>query len=353
MSVWWRCENVPGVGRVTLNVKRHIQACTLVVVTTLAVGLVAPSAYAAPTAAQVKAVKDQVEALEHQVEAASEDYNEAAAKLASATAKRKKAEARLAQATARMKELRGNLNDRAVAMYHQGPAGFIEVLLGVESFDDFATVWEILNDMNEQDAANLDELEVLKAEAVELRATLVAQEKAAKAAAATMKARETSIKKKLVERESKLAGMEAQVNALREAEERARASSIKSYDWPDKPLTNAPRGSVVTIAKKYLGVPYKWAGSSPSTGFDCSGFTLYVYRQVGVKLPHSSRAQINVGQRVPRSELAPGDLVFFGSPIHHVGIYVGGGRYIHAPHTGAVVRIDSMNRSGYAGASRP
>ena len=123
------------------------------------------TAQAAPTAAQIRAVKDEVEALEHQVEAASEDYNEAAARLASATAKRKKAEKRLAAANARMKELRGNLNDRAVAMYHQGPTGFIEVLFGVESFDDFATVWDILNEMNEQDAANLDELEVLKAEA--------------------------------------------------------------------------------------------------------------------------------------------------------------------------------------------
>jgi cell wall-associated NlpC family hydrolase len=80
---------------------------------------------------------------------------------------------------------------------------------------------------------------------------------------------------------------------------------------------------------------------------------MFVYRQVGVSLPHSSRAQIGYGERVSRSDLRPGDLVFFGSPIHHVGIYVGGGSYIHAPRTGDVVRISSMNRSGYAGACRP
>jgi cell wall-associated NlpC family hydrolase len=80
---------------------------------------------------------------------------------------------------------------------------------------------------------------------------------------------------------------------------------------------------------------------------------MYVYRQVGVRLPHSSRAQIHVGERVSRSDLKPGDLVFFGSPIHHVGMYVGGGTMIHAPQTGDVVKFSSINRSNYAGACRP
>jgi cell wall-associated NlpC family hydrolase len=81
---------------------------------------------------------------------------------------------------------------------------------------------------------------------------------------------------------------------------------------------------------------------------------MYVYRQVGVSLPHSSRAQYNSGPHVSRANLQPGDLVFFGrSRIHHVGIYVGGGSYIHAPHSGAVVRIDPLNRGDYAGACRP
>ncbi|MBU4555818.1 MAG: C40 family peptidase, partial [Actinobacteria bacterium] len=75
--------------------------------------------------------------------------------------------------------------------------------------------------------------------------------------------------------------------------------------------------------------------------------------QVGVSLPHSSRAQINAGQRVSKSDLQPGDLVFFGSPIHHVGIYVGGGMYIHAPSTGDVVKISSVSRGDFAGACRP
>jgi len=80
---------------------------------------------------------------------------------------------------------------------------------------------------------------------------------------------------------------------------------------------------------------------------------MWAYAKVGISLPHYSQAQLNVGQRVSRKDLQPGDLVFFGSPIHHVAIYIGGGEMIEAPHSGANVRIASMNRSDYVGASRP
>jgi cell wall-associated NlpC family hydrolase len=106
-------------------------------------------------------------------------------------------------------------------------------------------------------------------------------------------------------------------------------------------------------AEQALGKPYEWAASGPDS-FDCSGLTMWAYDHVGVSLPHSSAEQIGSGTRVSRSNLQPGDLVFFGSPIHHVGMYVGGGDFIEAPHTGAVVRISSLsNRSDYAGACRP
>ena len=103
-----------------------------------------------------------------------------------------------------------------------------------------------------------------------------------------------------------------------------------------------------------LGSPYRWAAAGPDA-FDCSGFTMWCYAQIGVSLPHSSAAQIGVGQRVSRANLAPGDLVFFGSGrIHHVGIYIGGGQFIHSPNTGDVVKVSSLDaRSDYVGACRP
>lgn len=112
--------------------------------------------------------------------------------------------------------------------------------------------------------------------------------------------------------------------------------------------TASSRGAhVAGIAARYLGIPYRWGGSSPSTGFDCSGFVMYLYAKVGVSLPHNAAAQYGYGRAVSRSNLAPGDLVFFDG-LGHNGIYLGQGRFIHSPHSGDVVKISSIHDSWYA-----
>ena len=115
---------------------------------------------------------------------------------------------------------------------------------------------------------------------------------------------------------------------------------------PTPPPAGAGHPEVVPIALRYLGVPYRWGGASPS-GFDCSGFTMFVYAQIGISLPHAVSWQYGHGSPVARSQLAPGDLVFFNS-LGHMGIYIGGGSFVHAPHTGDVVKISSIWDSWYA-----
>lgn len=112
----------------------------------------------------------------------------------------------------------------------------------------------------------------------------------------------------------------------------------------------------VKIARHFLGTPYVWGGAAPS-GFDCSGLTQYVYGKLGVNLAHFAQTQYGQGKQVSKDGLKTGDLVFFGSgtgSIDHVGFYVGGGKYLHAPKTGDVVKVSRLSdRSDYVGACRP
>ena len=111
-------------------------------------------------------------------------------------------------------------------------------------------------------------------------------------------------------------------------------------------------GTAVSTAAAQIGKPYEWAAEGPDS-FDCSGLTMFAWGKAGVSLPHSSGAQYASLPHVGRAQLRAGDLVFFGSPIHHVGIYEGGGVMINAPETGENVRRDSIARADYAGAARP
>jgi cell wall-associated NlpC family hydrolase len=158
-------------------------------------------------------------------------------------------------------------------------------------------------------------------------------------------------------RAAALARLRAEEAARKAAEKAAaaQASSTPTQIVPPPPVniptggTGAGHPEAASIALRYLGVPYVWGGASPS-GFDCSGLVMYVYAQLGISLPHYTVAQWDATQ--PISSPAPGDLVFFNG-LGHVGIYIGGGRFVDAPHTGSVVRIDSMSGfGGYDGARR-
>jgi cell wall-associated NlpC family hydrolase len=108
----------------------------------------------------------------------------------------------------------------------------------------------------------------------------------------------------------------------------------------------------VQIANRLTGIPYRWGGASPRSGFDCSGLVQYVYGKVGIDLPHYAAGQYGHGRRIARGSLRPGDLVFF-SGLGHVGIYAGAGKFIHAPQSGSTVRWSRLSSHGsYYGATR-
>ncbi len=312
-------------------------------------------------------MKAQIDRLDRRVEIAAEDYNEASERLAELRKGVRAEQKRVAKATKRIDALQTDLNARVWSMYRSGPVTFVEVLLQAEDFDEFASTWDTLRKLNVRDAQDVVALNEARAEARAARKALALKEAKAKRVVKRMAERRASIQSQLASRKRMLQGLESQIAALEAAEEAraaarvraaaaAAAASVARYvpvvERYFPPPTRAARGEVVSVAQRYLGAPYRWGASGPNS-FDCSGFTMYVYQQVGVSLPHNSGAQYGSGEHVSRADLQPGDLVFFGSPIHHVGIYVGGGAYIHSPHTGDVVKISPLDRGDYAGAVRP
>jgi cell wall-associated NlpC family hydrolase len=165
----------------------------------------------------------------------------------------------------------------------------------------------------------------------------------------------------------------ARESALEKAEAHKNRSAFTDSRHPGAGLTtSAARGAVAAdAALKWLGTPYSWGGGTtegPSygieqgagtIGFDCSGLTMYAWNKAGVQLDHWTGTQWTSGPHIPISELRPGDLVFFATDksdpatIHHVGIFIGGGRMVEAPYTGAKVRVSSIHRGDLIGATRP
>ena len=119
-----------------------------------------------------------------------------------------------------------------------------------------------------------------------------------------------------------------------------------SGSFPVPRALPAGASGAIAAARSQLGVPYHWAGATPGVGFDCSGLVMWAFSQVGISLPHSAEGQRQGSQRISASQAQPGDLVFFGIPAYHVGIYLGGGQMIDAPHTGTVVQIQAIDGFG-------
>jgi cell wall-associated NlpC family hydrolase len=251
-----------------------------------------------------------------------------------------------------------------------GQTDLVEILLGSSSLDEILDGLETANRVSSQDSQILGEVRRFRKEVKEREAELEKAVSRQEEVVAERAAKREEIEAAMAERERLLASIKDQIARIqaeerarqREAEAQARArlaaqpTSSGGGGGGEAPTGAGPSryGGVVGIAMQYLGIPYRWGGASPSTGFDCSGFVMYVYSQVGVSLPHNAAMQYGYGTAVSRSELQPGDLVFFNG-LGHNGIYIGGGQFIHSPHTGDVVKISPMTgwyASTFVGARR-
>ncbi len=343
----------------------------------------------------------QVQALGEEVGAAAERYNGANYRLQQLSKELRGIRADLRRARLNYRVAQERTSSRLVELHTSGGSDApLEIILGAETLDDVLDRLEARERIAAQDAALVEQIGSQRARIArrekQLKRARVEQEKLVRRRAAEREA----IEAKLAERERLLSSVRAEIERLQRLE-RARQARLRrqaeaalaarrralaaaaareaaaerqataeretaaesgamapripaaAEDGDEAqrtqpasvapPPADASRGArVVAIAMRHLGVPYKWGGASPSTGFDCSGLTMYVYAKIGISLPHYAAAQYQMGIPVSRSQLQPGDLVFFRG-LGHMGMYIGGGNFIHAPQTGDVVKISSLN----------
>ncbi len=341
--------------------------------------------------AQAQAVLVQIRQSDSQLEKVIESYNHANVQLVQIDADLNSNARHLVVAQKSLDVGQVHIADRLRALYVNGDGGSaVDVILGARNLDDLLGRLDMVQRVGEQDTRVLGDVKQFRQEVKQRRANLRSARIAQARIVAQRAGQKQTIQSQLAERSRMLSGIQTEIKQLQAEEARRQAQLAaearvrfaaqqrsasaarvqaaettadnfsSTFDTGGTPaaavIPVAPPsqyGGVVGIAMQYLGVPYVWGGASPS-GFDCSGFIQYVYNQVGVSLPHYAASQYGYGTPVSISDLQAGDLVFFDG-LGHAGIYIGGGQFIHAPHTGDVVKISSMSgwyASTFVGARR-
>ncbi|MFN2543349.1 MAG: NlpC/P60 family protein [Actinomycetota bacterium] len=310
---------------------------------------------ARPTHAELESAKARLNDLNDRLDVLVEQYDQAQVALQQSEQDLAEARYRADQADNRADAASRELSARASLAY-RGVGSELDVLLGSTSFAQFSDRLEFLNQIAGSDADVIARASVAGQEARwagrDLARAVQVRQDALNAVSNQRSDIESSVgdQKALIDRLEKEL---AQPLYPRQSPSSAPSFTLSSYSGPT-PVVNGSVQAVLDAAYSVLGVPYVYAGSSPEGGFDCSGLTMWAWAHAGVSLPHSSAMQYASLPHVPLSELQPGDLVFFYSPIHHVGLYIGGGMMIHAPHTGAYVEKIALSSHGdIVGAARP
>jgi len=338
--------------------------------------------------ARERQVMAQVNAIGKDLQIAEDEALNARQRVALVNQSLRRNEYRLHVAKGNLKSSQKRLMTRLYSLYTSSSPSTIEVLAGAHSLSQLIDRAESAQAISNQDAA-LGRQALSFEHAVQSREQQLKQLKQRREQALREKnARRRQVAAELGQQQRLLASIHSSISQLQAQEaareraaaaaaaarlkaelaaaaarkkaEQAQAASSSSSSSsssttvaPPGPPVTVPTGgtgagypAAASIALHYLGVPYRYGGASPS-GFDCSGLVMYVYAQLGVSLPHNAAAQYGYGVPVSQDQLEPGDLVFFDG-LGHVGIYIGGGQFIHAPHTGDVVKISSLSEPWYA-----
>ena len=333
---------------------------------------------------QAEALQALVDQLDEELSAVAEEYDYASQQLEDTQTAIKTTQKQLTQSESDLGTVQDRLNQRVVDIYKSGDLSMLNVLMNANSFSDLIGRYEQLQRLSKQDAQLVSQVTDYKTQVTSHKTQLDAELKKEQADVQATDTAKQKVQTQLAKQTKALKGKEVQVASLKRAEaarqvalvaaaKRAAAAAVakatadraaavaaakkkKTTTTTDSSSGGNPSGydadkaaQVVQIALQYIGVPYVWGGYSPA-GLDCSGLCKYAYDKIGIYLPHSSAMMYNYGVYVPQNELRPGDLVFFYTPIHHVGMYIGNGNMVNA--TGDHVQIGPVFKSSYHGARR-
>jgi cell wall-associated NlpC family hydrolase len=281
-----------------------------------------------------------------QSEIAVEKYNQASSQLATVQAKIDENQQQLENARKNLEQANTQLTLRAQSIYKSRDVGVIDAIFQADSFDELITQMDLMERLGNSDVDTVHAIAAYKRDIKDRRIRLKADEKSA----ARLVAEREQHKNELMAVEADLNDLtgkiKKQIKKLKYQAKLRAQLALTGYSGPiPGPVDpNSPgHPEIVSIAQRYFGVPYVWGGAGTS-GFDCSGLTMYCYAQIGIGMSHGATDQQRSSIPVALTDLRPGDLIFFGNASfsHHVAIFVEGTTCIEAPHTGDVVRYGTF-----------